>query len=91
MSIHITQNIKAYINTFQNPFHQIKILHIKDKIDYHMICYEYYDRDISIIVYNDTFIKINIDNHIHAICDGIKSVRYELDKIGTYRNYASNG
>jgi len=85
------QSIKTYIKTYQNPYHQIKVIHIKDKIDYHMICYEYYDRDICIIIYNDTFIKINVDNHIHAICDGIKSVRYELDKIGMYRDYASNG
>jgi hypothetical protein len=91
MANHIIQSIKAYIKTYQNPYHQIKVIHMKDKIDYYMICYEYCERDICIIVYNDTFIKINVDNHIYAICDGIKTVRYELDKIGMYRDYASYG
>ena len=90
MTNHIIQSIKSYINTHQNPYHQVKVIHVKDKIEYYMLCYEYYDRDICITIYNDTFIKISIDNHIHAICDGIKTVRYELDKISTYRNYASN-
>ncbi len=91
MMNNLLHNIKTYINTYQKPHHKIRILHIKDKIDYYTICYEYYDRDICITVYNETFIKISIDNHIHAICDGIKSLRYELDKVVIYKNYASNG
>lgn len=83
--------IKSYIITNQRPYSPVKIVHVKDKIDYYMICYEYYDRDICIMVYNTNFIKIRIDNYTYAICDGIKSVRYELDKIYTYRDYVANG
>ena len=91
MANHTVQSIKAYIKTYQNPYNQIKVIHVKENLEYYMICYEYYDRDICIMVYNDTFMKLNVDNHIHAICDGIKTLRYELDKISTYRDYASNG
>jgi hypothetical protein len=83
----IIHNIKTYINTFHNPYHQVRVVHIKDKIDYTMICYEHYERDICIVVYNDNFIKINVDNHIHAICDGIKTFRSEIDRLNNPRYY----
>jgi|LakMenE01Jun11ns_1017448.scaffolds.fasta_scaffold7618218_2 hypothetical protein len=84
----IIHSIKSYIRTYHNPYHQVRIIPIKDKFDYYMICYNQYERDICIMVYNDTFIKINVDNQIYAICDGIKSVRYELDRLSVnYENY----
>lgn len=86
----IINNIKAYINAYKNSYTKIKVMHVKDNIDYTLIYYDYYDHDISIMVYNETFIKINVDKNIHAICDGIKSVRYELDKIHTNKHYAAN-
>jgi hypothetical protein len=87
---YIIQRIKTLINNYKSPNTKITVIPIKDKIDYVMICYDYYDRDICIMVYNDSFIKINVDNSIHAICDSIHTVRYELDRLQTYKYYASN-
>jgi len=53
--------------------------------NYVCINFTYYGYDIEVCVYNETFIKLKVDNMPHAICDGIKSFRSEIDRLHMLR------
>jgi hypothetical protein len=48
-------------------------------------CYHGYD--IEVCIYNETFIKLKVDNIPYAICDGIKTFRTEIDRLKSLRSY----
>jgi len=47
----------------------------------------YHNHDVTVLIYNDNFIKLKIDNLPHAICDSIKTFRAEIDRLNTLRYY----
>lgn len=49
------------------------------------INFTFQGRDIEVCIYNDTFIKLKVDNIPHAICDGIKTFKYEIDRLHMLR------
>lgn len=75
--------ITSYLNTQKN------YLDAKPQVSTHSkytcITFTYNGIDIEACVYNDTFIKLKVDDMPHAICDGIKTFRSELDRLHTLR------
>jgi wobble nucleotide-excising tRNase len=54
--------------------------------DDHILITCYYDDcNMKIYVYNDTFIKLKVNNMPYAICDGIKTFRSEIDRLHMLR------
>jgi hypothetical protein len=49
------------------------------------VTFRYHGIDIEVCVYNDTFIKLKVDNMPYAICDSIKTFKYEIDRLHTLR------
>lgn len=47
----------------------------------------YHNYDITVLIYNENFIKLKVDDVPHAICDGIKTFRTEIDRLHTLRYY----
>ena len=80
---HIVFLITSYLNT-QNNYLYNKI-HVLKKEDYISITCNFRGIDLDIRVYNETFIKIRVDELHFAICDGIKSFRDEFDRLAVLR------
>jgi hypothetical protein len=72
--------ITSYLNAQKN-YLDVKPQVSESKNKYTCITCTYIGLHIEICVYNDTFIKLKIDNMPYAICDGIKTLREEFDKI----------
>ena len=49
------------------------------------INFTYFGYDIEVCIYNDSFIKLKVDNMPYAICDGIKTFRNEIDRLHMMR------
>lgn len=47
----------------------------------------YHNYDITVQIYNESFIKLKIDNMPYTICDSIKTFRAEIDRLNTLRYY----
>lgn len=75
--------ITSYLNTQKN------YLDTRPQIvannNYTCINFTYNGVDIEVCVYNDTFIKLKVDNMPYAICDGIKTFRSEIDRLHILR------
>jgi hypothetical protein len=56
------------------------------RIPYISVTFNYTGSQVDILVYNDAFIKVNVDKKAWAICDGIKTLRDAIYKIESY-NY----
>ena len=79
----IVHLITSYLNTHKNFLDsQVKIL-AQEK--YILIYFCYSGLDVEICVYNETFIKIKVDKLSFAICDSIKTVRKEIDRLHSKR------
>lgn len=50
------------------------------------ITFCYNGLDVCVYIYNETFIKVSVDNQAWNICDGIKSFRDNIHKLDYY-NY----
>lgn len=71
--------ITSYLNTQKNHLDSRPIVVASEK--YTCINFTYQGIDIEVCVYNDTFIKLKVDNMPYAICDGIKTFKYEMDRL----------
>ena len=80
---HIIHLITSYINSQKN-YLDTRPQIIKNN-SYVCINFIYQGLDIEVYVYNETFIKLKVDNMPHAICDGIKSFRSEIDRLHVLR------
>jgi len=80
---HIIHLITSYINSQKN-YLDTRPQIIKNN-SYVCINFIYQGIDIEVYVYNETFIKLKVDNMPHAICDGIKSFRSEIDRLHVLR------
>jgi len=76
--------IISYLNS-HNSYLDDKVRFITGE-QYTCITCTYHGMDVEICVYNDTFIKIKVDNLPLAICDGIKSFRKEFDRLYVLRH-----
>ena len=88
MSIKTTCNlIISYLNLQKNSlFSNIEIVQTLDQhVDYTTLYFCYLGKDIQIQIYNPTFIRFIVKNNQGIICDGISSVREEIDKLSYYR------
>jgi hypothetical protein len=47
----------------------------------------YLQYDITVLVYNDNFIKLKINHLPYTICDSIKTFRTEIDRLNNLRYY----
>ena len=75
--------ITSYLNTQKNYLDtrpQIIRSSAQTSINF---CYHGYD--IEVCIYNDSFIKLKVDNMPYAICDGIKTFRNEIDRLHMLR------
>ena len=75
--------ITSYLNTQKN-YLDTKPL-IVPSSEHTCINFTYYGYDIEVCVYNETFIKLKVDDIPYAICDGIKSFRSEIDRLHMLR------
>lgn len=79
----ITHLITSYLNTQKNYLDTKPIIVSTTK--HTCINFTYYGYDIEVCVYNDSFIKLKVNNIPYAICDSIKTFRGEIDKLYTLR------
>lgn len=79
--------ITSYLNTYKNSlFSKVNTATINTGgLEYIAINFCFNGYDVNILVYNDTFIKIKVDTDHYTICDGIHSVRSEIDRLYNYR------
>jgi hypothetical protein len=75
--------ITSYLNTQKNYLDSKPIVVPSNK--YTCINFTYQGIDIEVCVYNDTFIKLKVDDMPYAICDGIKTFRTEIDRLHILR------
>ena len=80
---HTIHLITSYINSQKNYLDTRPQISKND--NYTCIHFIYNGVDIEVCVYNDNFIKLKVDDHLHAICDNIKTFRSEIDRLQAYR------
>lgn len=75
----IIRLITAYLKTQKN------YLDTKPQIivgsNYTCVNFVFQGKDIEVCIYNDTFIKLKVDDIPYAICDGINTFKYEIDRL----------
>ena len=79
----IIHYITSYLNTQRNYLDSKPQVIITSK--HTCINFTYYGYDVEVCIYNDTFIKLKVNDIPHAICDGIKTFRSEIDRLHTLR------
>lgn len=80
----ISNLIISYLKTSTNLHGQI-IKSVEDS--YICLTFFYHNYDITVEIYNESFIKLKVDNLPYAICDSIKTFRTEIDRLNTLRYY----
>ena len=75
--------ITSYLHTQKN-YLDTKPLIIPNN-NYTCINFTYNGVNIEVCVYNETFIKLKVDNIPYAFCDGIKTFRNEIDRLHMLR------
>jgi len=85
MMTNIIPLITAYLNTQKNYLDSKPQVSTHSK--YTCVTFSYYGVDVEVCVYNDTFIKLKVDNMPYAICDGIKTFRTEIDRLSNLKYY----
>ena len=83
MMTNITHLITSYLNTQKNYLDSKPLVVTNNKNT--CINFNFHGIDIEVCVYNDTFIKLKIDKMPYAICDGIQSFKYEIDRLHMLR------
>jgi len=76
--------ITAYLNTQKRYLDTRPLTVITSK--HTSINFIYYGYNIEVCIYNDTFIKLKVDDMPYAICDGIKTFRSEIDRLHMLRH-----
>lgn len=84
--------ILAFLHTKKSKiFSNIQTSRHDGRLPYICITFCYTGLDVSASIYNDSFIKLKVDNQPWNICDGIESFRdsiYKLDHYNYgYRNF----
>lgn len=79
----IIHHITSYLNSQKNYLETKPLIVATNK--HTCINFTYFGYDIEVCVYNDSFIKLKVDNMPYAICDSIKTFRDEIDKLYTLR------
>lgn len=79
----ISNLIISYLKNNHKNLHGQIIKTVDDKCIRINFFYNYYD--VTVLIYNENFIKLKIDNIPYAICDGIKTFRDEIDRLHTRR------
>jgi hypothetical protein len=75
--------ITSYLHTQKNYLDNKPVILVHNT--YTCINFRLAGLSVELFVYNDTFIKVKVDNHIHTICDNIKTLRVELDRLHILR------
>lgn len=75
--------ITSYLNTQKNYLDTKPI--VSTNSNNTCINFIFHGIDIEVCIYNDTFIKIKVDDMPYAICDGIKTFKYEIDRLHVLR------
>lgn len=74
--------ILAFLNTQQNKiFSNIQTSRHDGHLPFIYITFCYTGFNVDISVYNDTFIKLKVNDQPWSICDGIRSVRDSIHKL----------
>jgi hypothetical protein len=83
----ISNLIISYLNLQKiSLYSNIAIVKTLDQhLDYTTLYFCYLGKDVEIHIYNPTFIRFIVKNNQGIICDGISSVRKEIDKLSYYR------
>jgi len=79
--------ILAFLHTKKSKiFSNVQTSKCEGRIPYTCVTFNYFGSDVDLCVYNDSFIKVNVDKKVWAICDGIQTLRDAIYKI-EYHNY----
>lgn len=79
--------ILAFLNTNKvKIFSNIQTSRTESHIPYTCMTFNYMGNDVTICIYNDSFIKITVDDQLWSICDDINTVRNSIHKLETH-NY----
>lgn len=79
--------ILAFLNTNKvKIFSNIQTSRAESHIPYTCMTFNYMGNDVTISIYNDSFIKISVDDQLWSICDNINTVRNSIHKLETH-NY----
>lgn len=79
--------ILAFLYTKKSKiFGKIQVSKHEGFLPHACVTFNYSGNDVMINVYNDTFIKVRVDDHAWGICDGIVSLRDAIYKL-EYHNY----
>ena len=84
--------ILAFLHNKQsNIFSNVQISRHDGHLSYICITFCYKGIDVDVCVYNDSFIKLAVNDHSWAICDGIKSFRDSIYKLDYYNYGRADG
>lgn len=87
MSEKTVSMILAFLHTKRSKiFSSILTSRHEGRIPYVSVTFNYSGSDVNLCIYNDSFIKVNVDKRVWAICDGIQTLRDTIYKIEHY-NY----
>lgn len=79
--------ILAFLNTNKAKISSnIQTSKTEGHIPYTCMTFNYMGNDVTVYIYNDNFIKINVDGHLWSICDNISTVRKSIYRLETH-NY----
>lgn len=79
--------ILAFLHTKQSKiFGKIQVSRHEGYLPHVCVTFNYSGIDVMLNVYNDSFIKMQVDDHPWGICDSIKSLRDSIYKLD-YHNY----
>jgi len=79
--------ILAFLNTNKVKISSnIQTSKTESHIPYVCMTFNYMGNDVTIRIYNDSFIKITVDGQLWSICDDINTVRNSIHKLETH-NY----
>jgi hypothetical protein len=83
MMTNIIHLITSYLNTQKNYLDTKPQISVHSK--YTCVTFTYHGINIEVCVYNDTFIKLKVNDMPYAICDSIKTFKHEIDRLHTLR------
>jgi len=84
----ITDLITSYINKSHYLESEIQVKDINRYIKYRILYFKYCGHKVEIRVHNPEFIEVKVGSNFGSVCDCIKSVRNQIDKLqSSYEQY----
>lgn len=81
----ITDLIISYLNQCHYLQSEILTREVNKYIKYRALNFRYCGHDVEIRIHNPEFIEVKVGDKFGCICDCIKSVRSEIDRLSSLR------